>query len=344
MTYNQQSSQTFKAQQHFLSSYLSACVVWAFLLFSYFLPATLHAESSAGVNQTNLNQSVEKKLRIVTTFTIIQDIAAQVAGDRAIVESIIKPGAEIHDYQPTPQDISKVQHADLVLYNGLHLEQWFEKFFNDIPNVPAVIVTEGLKPLPIVESGMFDKKNQQDIEQHTDHHAINPHAWMSPANAIIYVENIRSALVKYDPVNAEYYSKNAKDYTQKLQSLIDQTRLKLSHIPAEKRWLVTSEGAFGYLAKEFDLNEAFLFAINSEQQTSPQQIKNLIDLINQHKIPVIFSESTLSPKPAMKIAEETTAKYGGVLYVDSLSPEGGPVPHFYDLLSLTLQRIYEGFE
>lgn len=272
----------------------------------------------------------EAKFKVVTTFTVIQDIAQNVAGDAATVESITKPGAEIHEYEPTPKDIVKAQSADLILWNGLNLERWFERFFQNIKDKPAVVVTEGITPLSIYEGPYKD--------------APNPHAWMSPSNALIYVENIKNALVKYDPQNADTYQKNAAAYAEKIKQLDKPLREKLSLIPADQRWLVTSEGAFSYLAKDYDLKEGYLWPINAEQQGTPQQVRKLIDLVKKNHIPVVFSESTVSAKPAQQVAKESGTKYGGVLYVDSLSAADGPVPTYIDLLNVTVSTIVKGFE
>ena len=272
----------------------------------------------------------EAKFKVVTTFTVIQDIAQNVAGDAATVESITKPGAEIHEYEPTPKDIVKAQSADLILWNGLNLERWFERFFQNIKEKPAVVVTEGITPLSIYEGPYKD--------------APNPHAWMSPSNALIYIENIKNAFVKYDPQNADTYQKNAAAYAEKIKQLDKPLREKLAQIPADQRWLVTSEGAFSYLAKDYDLKEGYLWPINAEQQGTPQQVRKLIDLVKKNHIPVVFSESTVSDKPAQQVAKESGAKYGGVLYVDSLSAADGPVPTYIDLLNVTVSTIVKGFE
>ena len=268
--------------------------------------------------------------KVVTTFTVIQDIAQNVAGDKAVVESITKPGAEIHDYQPTPKDIAKAQKANLILWNGMNLERWFERFFENVKGKPAVVVTEGITPIAITEG---EYKNLP-----------NPHAWMSSANALQYIENIRAALVKYDPKNAESYNQNAKVYAEKVKAIAEPLRQRLSVIPEPQRWLVTSEGAFSYLAQDYQLKELYLWAINAEEQGSPQQVKKVIDGVKANNIPVVFSESTVSDKPAKQVAKETGALYGGVLYVDSLSTKDGAVPTYLDLLKVTISTIVDGFE
>jgi manganese/iron transport system substrate-binding protein len=270
-----------------------------------------------------------KPFRVVTTFTVIQDIAQNVAGDKAIVESITKPGAEIHDYQPTPLDIVRAQAADLVLWNGFNLERWFERFFQNIKEVPGVVVTEGIQPMGITEGPYTGKPN--------------PHAWMSSSNALIYVENIRKALVKYDPANAEAYNRNAAAYSAQIKALDEPLRKRLAAIPEAQRWLVSSEGAFSYLTRDYNMKEAYLWPINADEQGTPQQVRKVIDLVRKNKIPVVFSESTISDRAAKQVARESGARYGGVLYVDSLSAASGPVPTYLDLLKVTVETIAKGF-
>ena len=268
------------------------------------------------------------KKRVVTTFTIIAEMAQNVAGDKATVTSITKPGAEIHGYEPTPGDIVKAQKADLILWNGLNLERWFEKFFRNIRNVPSAVLTEGIEPIGIEEGPYLGKPN--------------PHAWMSLQNAVIYVENIRKALVKLDPANEAAYTTNATAYLAQFKAIEDRVRTKIQRVPEAQRWLVTSEGAFPYLARSLGLKQLFLWAVNADQQGTPQQVQKVIDSVRANKIPVVFSESTVSDKPARQIAAETGARYGGVLYVDSLSDAKGPVPTYLRLLEHDVETIVKG--
>ncbi|EPG7965610.1 iron/manganese ABC transporter substrate-binding protein SitA [Citrobacter koseri] len=268
------------------------------------------------------------KFKVITTFTVIADMAKNVAGDAADVSSITKPGAEIHEYQPTPGDIKRAQGAQLILSNGLNLELWFARFYQHLSGVPEVTVSNGVKPMGITE-GPYNGKP-------------NPHAWMSAENALIYVDNIRDALVKYDPDNAATYQKNAENYKAQIRQTLDPLRDALAKIPADKRWLVTSEGAFSYLARDNDLKELYLWPINADQQGTPKQVRKVIDAIREHHIPTVFSESTVSDKPARQVARESGAHYGGVLYVDSLSAADGPVPTYLDLLRVTTETIVSG--
>ncbi|WLO86939.1 metal ABC transporter substrate-binding protein (plasmid) [Pantoea agglomerans] len=271
-----------------------------------------------------------EKFKVVTTFTVIADMVKNVAGDAAEVTSITKPGAEIHEYQPTPGDIKRAQGAQLIMANGLNLERWFERFYQHLDGVPEVIVSAGVKPIGIGE-GPYNGKP-------------NPHAWMSPDNALIYVDNIRDALVKYDPAHAETYRQNAAAYKQKITAALDPLRQQIADIPEDKRWMVTSEGAFSYLARDLGMKELYLWPVNADQQGTPQQVRKVIDKVKKNAIPAVFSESTVSDKPARQVARETGAHYGGVLYVDSLSNAQGPVPTYLDLLRVTTETLAQGIK
>ena len=268
------------------------------------------------------------KFKAVTSFTIIADMAKNVAGDVAEVESITKPGAEIHNYQPTPRDIIRAQDADLILWNGMNLELWFEKFFANLKDVPSAVLTDGIEPMGIA-SGPYTGKP-------------NPHAWMSPSDALIYVDNIAKAFAEHDPENAETYYANAEAYKAEINAVIDPIRAIIESIPEEKRWLVSSEGAFSYLARDFGLKELYLWPINADQQGTPQQVRAVIDQVRANNITAVFSESTISPAPAQQVARETDAEYAGNLYVDSLTDADGAVPTFLDLLRVTSQTIADG--
>lgn len=267
-------------------------------------------------------------LKVATTFTVFADMAKNVVKDRAEVVSITRPGAEIHNYQPTPGDIRRAQGTDLILWNGLNLELWFEKFFENLSDVPGILLTEGIEPMSIGE-GPYNGKP-------------NPHAWMSPENGVIYVQNMAKAFGKYDPDNAEFYNANAETYIEELRAISTPIKASIDAIDENSRWLVTSEGAFSYLARDFGLQELFIWPINADQQGTPQQVRKVIDTVREFNIPAVFSESTVSANPAQTIANETDAIYGGVLYVDSLSEADGPVPTYIDLLKVTVDTIAEG--
>ena len=270
----------------------------------------------------------DDKFKVVTTFTIIADMARNVAGDAAVVESITKAGAEIHGYEPTPGDIIRAQDADLILWNGMNLELWFEQFFTNLTDVPSATLTDGIVPIGITEGEYFGKPN--------------PHAWMSLENAIIYVDNIRDAMSEHDPGNAATYAANAEAYKAEITAAIAPLREAVLAVPEKQRWLASCEGASSYLIRDFQMKELYLWPINADAQGTPQQVRKVIDAVRANNIPAVFCESTVSQDPAKQVARETGVRYGGVLYVDSLTEADGPVPTFIDLLRVTAQTIVDG--
>lgn len=270
----------------------------------------------------------EDRLKVVTTFTVIADMVRNVAGEGVEVVSITKPGAEIHGYEPTPKDIVGASDADLVLWNGLNLERWFEQFLTNLGEVPSATLTEGIEPISI-SGGDYDGKP-------------NPHAWMSVDNALIYVDNIAAALSAADPAHAATYAANAGAYKAELAAALDPLKAQIAALPEDRRWLVTCEGAFSYLARDLGLNELYLWPINADQQGTPRQVRAVIDGVREHRIPAVFCESTVSSAPAEQVSRETGAAFGGVLYVDSLSAGDGPVPTYLDLLKVTTETIAKG--
>lgn len=267
-------------------------------------------------------------LKVVTTFTVIADMARNVAGDAATVESITRPGAEIHGYQPTPRDLVRASGADLILWNGLNLELWFEQFIDNLGPIPSVTISDGITPISIRE-GSYEG-------------LPNPHAWMSLDNAMIYIDNIAKSMAEADPENANTYADNAEAYKLELTTQIAPLRDQIATIPEDQRWLVTCEGAFSYLARDLGLREAYLWPMNADQTGTPQQVRSVIDTVRANDIRAVFCESTVNTDPAEQVARETGVAYGGVLYVDSLSVADGPVPTYLDLLRVTTETIAKG--
>ncbi|MDN3311572.1 metal ABC transporter substrate-binding protein [Microbacterium oryzae] len=261
---------------------------------------------------------------VLTTFTVLADIAQNVAGEHLAVESITKVGAEIHGYEPTPGDMRRAADAALVLDNGMGLEAWFAQFV-DAVDAPHVVVSDGVDPISIEGS---------------DH--PNPHAWMSPANAQIYVDNIVAAFSDLDPGHAAVYAANGAAYHDELQAVEDELLAALAPLPENERALVTCEGAFSYLARDADLAEAYIWPVNAEQQARPQQIAAVTEFVDDRDVPAVFCESTVSDKPMQRVVEATGAAFGGTLYVDSLSEPDGPVPTYLDLIRHDVDLIVEG--
>lgn len=283
------------------------------------------AESS---QETTSTTASDKDLPVVlTTFTVIQDIAANVAGEHLKVESITKPGAEIHGYEPTPGDIARAADADLILDNGMNLENWFAQFVADL-DVPHAVVSEGVDPIDIAEDAYAGKPN--------------PHAWMSPVNVQKYVDNIVKAFSELAPEHAEDFKANGEKYKNELQGVQDELETKLAEVPDNQRALVTCEGAFSYLARDAKLTERYIWPVNAEQEATPQQIAGAIEFVKENDVPAVFCESTVSNAPMMQVVEATGAQFGGTLYVDSLSEENGPVPTYLDLIRHDTNTIIEG--
>lgn len=277
------------------------------------LPVALHAQD---------------RLKVVTTFTVIADMVRNVGGDSVDVVSVTKPGAEIHGYEPTPQDIVAASDADLILWNGLGLERWFEQFLANLGDLPSATLTDGIDPISIT-GGDYDGKP-------------NPHAWMSISNALIYVDNIAKALSATDPANGASYAANAEAYKAQLAGALEPLKAQIGALPEGNRWLATCEGAFSYLARDLGLSELYLWPINADQQGTPRQVQAVIDGVREHAIPAVFCESTVPSDPAEQVARETGAAFGGILYVDSLSEADGPVPTYLDLLKVTTETIATG--
>ena len=278
--------------------------------------------------EAKANTPAGDRLKVVTTFTVLADMAQNVAGDAADVVSVTRPGAEIHGYQPTPRDLVRAQDADLILWNGLNLELWFEQFLANLGDVPSVTLTEGIEPIAI-GSGSYEG-------------LTNPHAWMGLDNALVYVDNIAEAFAAHDPANAAVYAANAESYKAQIRATIEPLREAVMAIPQDQRWLVTCEGAFSYLARDFGMQELYLWPMNADQVGTPQQVRRVVDTVRDNAIPVVFCESTVNTDPAQQVARETGAAYGGVLYVDSLSEADGPVPTYLDLLTVTARTVADG--
>ena len=265
--------------------------------------------------------------QVLTTFTVLADIAQNVAGDDIEVTSITKPGAEIHGYEPTPGDIRAASDADLVIDNGLNLEAWFAQFVETV-DVTHVVVSDGVEPIDIADDAYAGTPN--------------PHAWMSPANVQVYVDNIAEAFADLVPASADAFAARADDYKAQLQQIQDDLDARLSELDADHRALVTCEGAFSYLARDAGLTEQYLWAVNAEQQATPQQIAATIEFVRDRDVPAVFCESTVSDRAMQQVVEATDATFGGILYVDSLSESDGPVPTYLDLIRHDVDTIVAG--
>lgn len=261
---------------------------------------------------------------VLTTFTVIADMVREVAGDRVEVRSVTRPGAEIHGYEPTPGDLREARGADLVFENGLGLEAWFAQFIADV-DAPAITLSDGLERVLIAG---------------TDE--TNPHAWMSPLAGQHYVARISEALTVLDPDGADHYAERAADYAAALDAVAADLAATIDRVPAAERVLVSCEGAFSYLARDLGLDEAYLWPVNADQQATPRRVASVIDTVRERDVPAVFCESTVSADAMLQVAADTGARFGGTLYVDSLSESGGPVPSYLALLRHAADTIASG--
>ncbi|WP_084617911.1 metal ABC transporter substrate-binding protein [Jonesia quinghaiensis] len=266
-------------------------------------------------------------LHVLTTFTVTADMVAQVGGEHVVVQSLTPPGAEIHSWEPSPQDLAAASQTDLIIRHGLGLESWFTRFMDDL-NVPFITVTEGIDPMPIVHGEYAG--------------AANPHAWMSPDNAEVYVENITAALSAYSPEHSADFAANAHQYVARLREVSRNIDSRMAELPRAQRILVTCEGAFSYLARDLGLREYYIWPVNAEREATPRRVASVIDVLAAQDIPAVFCESTVGERPMRAIAEESGARFAGTLYVDSLTDSDGPAPTYLDLLTYNTDLIIEG--
>ena len=284
----------------------------------------------ASCRNRDQERAMDSRPLVLTTFTVLADLARNVAGDRLQVASIVKPGAEIHGYQPTPSDIERASKADLIVENGLGLELWAQRFTAAAGDVPTITLSEGMDPLLITEDAYSGKPN--------------PHAWMSPQRTMAYVDHLERAFSELDPTGVAVYAANASAYKAQLQSLDDELRTAIAALPAQQRLLVSCEGAFSYLAEDYGLEEAYLWPVNAESEITPKRMARLIDTVRERHVPTIFCESTVSDKAQREVVAAAGARFGGTFYVDSLSSPDGPAPTLLELQRHNVGLIRKGLD
>ena len=280
--------------------------------------------TAAGLSACGANDSKDDKAEVLTTFTILEDITANIAGDTLKVRSLTKPGAEVHGYDPSPSDITAASDAELIIDNGLGLEHWLNKLTEN-SKAKRATASDGVKPIKI--------KGTDDP---------NPHAWMSPTIAKTYVDNIVKALSDLRPDNAKTYEDNGKKYKSKLDDVQSELREGLASLPHNQRALMSCEGAFSYLTHDVGMKEGYIWPVNNEGEITSQQITQAAQFVRDNHVPAVFCESTVEPGPKEQVMRDTGARDGGTLYVDSLSAADGPVPTYLDLLSYDAKTIVSG--
>ena len=276
--------------------------------------------------RTSFEKETNKEV-ILASFTVLADIIENVAKDEFVVKSITKPGVEVHGYQPTPSDLIKASKAFVFIDNGFGFELWAEKFVSNL-QIKRVTISNRLEPIFISEDFYKGKPN--------------PHAWISPKRGMIYVDVIVDSLSELKPSEAESFKNNGQIYKNKIAKIDKDFSLFINNLEKNNRYLVTCEGAFSYLTNDYGLKEAYLWPVNAESQITPKRMARTISLVKNKNIPSVFCESTVSNESQMVVARATGAKFGGDLFVDSLSQDNKSANTYLKMLQHNLTLIKKG--
>jgi zinc/manganese transport system substrate-binding protein len=260
-------------------------------------------------------------LNVVASFSIIGDFVRNVGGDRISVTTLVGPNGDVHVYTPAPADAKKIADAKLVVVNGLGLEGWLPRLVQSSGGKAVIVTaTDGIAPLKIDQ-------------------AADPHAWQSVVNAMIYVANIRDALVAADPADAEAFRANAAAYLAKLDALDQEVRSSVAQIPPTRRKVISTHGAFGYFAAAYGIEFIAALGVSTESEASARDIAGIITQIKTAKIPAVFLENISDPRLIRQIAAETGVRVGGTLYSDSLTGEKGDAPTYIDMVRHNIRAL-----
>ena len=286
-------------------------------------------------SQKSSTETGSSKLNVVATNSIIADITKNIAGDKINLHSIVPVGQDPHEYEPLPEDVKKTSQADLIFYNGINLETggnaWFTKLVENAKkkeNKDYYAVSEGVDVIYL--EGQSEKGKE------------DPHAWLNLENGIIYAQNIAKRLSEKDPANKETYEKNLKAYVEKLSALDKEAKEKFNNIPEEKKMIVTSEGCFKYFSKAYNVPSAYIWEINTEEEGTPDQIKNLVEKLRKTKVPSLFVESSVDDRPMKTVSKDTNIPIYAKIFTDSVAEEGEEGDSYYSMMKYNLEKIAEG--
>ncbi len=310
------------------------------LLLSLILAGCGAQSSAAGGNP--VEPAAGKKLKVVATTTIIGDLVKNVAGDQVELHVLLPIGADTHSFQPAPQDIAAATDADVIFVNGLGLEQFLEAMIKDSgAKAPVVALAEGVKTRALAPGEAdHDHDAHSDAEADHDHGGIDPHIWLSPANARIMVENIARALAQVDPAHAETYRANTVAYQQKLDDLDRWVQTEVDKIPAANRKLVTDHKIFGYFADRYGFEQigAVVPAFSSSAEPSAQELAVLQNAVRQAGVKAIFVGVTINPALSGRLADDAGVKLVKV-YTESLGEPGSGVESYLDYIRFDTTTI-----
>lgn len=308
-------------------------------IIKYFVVLTLALVvlSACGAEDTKTSDMTAEaeKLEIVTSFTIIKDITEEIAGDKVEIHNLVPTGTDPHEYEPLPKDVRKASEADILFYNGLNLEGgkdgWFFKMIDSVGQDEENIykLTKRVDPMYLTAK---DGKAEE----------MNPHSFLDPEVGIKMSEDIRDVLVEVDSDNKEFYQKRAEEYLAKLKDIDQKYQEKITDIPAERRILVTSERAFQYLADHYGLKEGYIWAIDTEENGSPAQVKDLIEFTEENEVPVLFIESNVDPRPMETVAGETGIPIAEKeIYSDEIGGPEAEINSYLKYLNYNIDLIYD---
>ena len=301
-----------------------------FLLFNFLIIFALAIGISACAGDTT---DTSDQITVVATTSILADVVSQVGGDLVAVTPLVPPGANEHEYQPSPQDVAAVTDADLVFEVGLGLEEFMETIIQNAgTRVEPVIVSEGIETMEF--SGGED-----------EHFSADPHVWMDPANVIIWTQNIAESLSAFDPDNREIYEANSQAYITQLESLDTWIASEVAKISPENRQLVTDHMLFGYFAEKygFTVAGAIIPSYSSIAEPSARELAELEDAIRNHNVRVILVGNTVNPALASRIANDTGTQLVE-FYTGSLSEPGGPASTYIDYMRYNVNAIVSALD
>ena len=284
-------------------------------------------------------------VRAVATFSILGDMVSRIGGRHVAVTTLVGPNGDAHVYRPTPAAARAVSEAQILVVNGLDFEGWLDRLIqaSDFAGVRAV-ATAGIEPMAVEDGGEDDHDHDHDRDHsegksaegrgdgHDDHGVFDPHAWQSLRHAVVYVDNITTALAKADPDNASTFYHNRAAYVAEIEALDADIRGMFADLPAGSRTIVTSHDAFQYFGRDYGLTFIAPQGLSTASEASARDVARLIQLIRDQGIRAVFPENVADPRLLKRIADETGATIGGTLYPGALSGPDGPVPTYLDLM------------